>query len=90
MLRLDGNAVAGLLAEIYGRDVTSDVGTCDACGAHEPLGAVHVYRSAGVTLRCPHCDAVLMCVVARAGQMWFHARGLRTLEVTRRADRTAG
>ena len=32
-LTLDGNAVAGLLAEIFGADVTTARGTCDGCGA---------------------------------------------------------
>jgi len=62
---LDGNAVAGLLNEIFGVEMTIAVRTCGNCGASEPLGAVHVFRGAGVVLRCPHCESVLAKLVAR-------------------------
>ena len=80
-MHLDGNAVAGLLSEVFGRDVTTDVGTCASCGAREPVGAIHVYRSAGLTLRCPHCDAVLIRVVTGRSSVWLDLGGLRTLEL---------
>ncbi len=37
---LDGNAVGGLLIEVFGREMTSARGCCDGCGAINPLGAV--------------------------------------------------
>jgi hypothetical protein len=80
-LRLDGNAAAGVLAEVFAVDVTAAVGTCDACGAADHVGAVHVYRAAGLVLRCRSCDAVLMRVVEGPGRMWVDLRGLRSLEV---------
>lgn len=80
-LRLDGNAAAAVLAEIFGRDVTDAVGTCDGCGASEPVGAVHLYRGAGIVLRCPDCEAVLLRVVATESRAWIDLRGLRSLEV---------
>ena len=39
-LTLDGNALAGLLREVFEADLTSALGTCDACEATEPIGAV--------------------------------------------------
>ena len=42
-LRLDGNAAAGLLHEVFGTEVTIARGTCDGCGAVEAVGAVHLY-----------------------------------------------
>jgi hypothetical protein len=80
-LRLDGNAVAGVLDEVFATEVTIAVGTCDGCGAANPIGAVHVYRSAGTVLRCPGCDAVLMRVVEAGTRVWIDLRGLRSLEV---------
>ena len=82
-LRLDGNAAAGLLHEVFGTEVTTARGTCDGCGVVEPVGAVHLYRSAGSVLRCPHCDAVLMLIVEGRTSIWIDARGLRSLEVPR-------
>src|SRR6266498_3240834 len=52
-LTLDGNAVAGLLAEVFAAEMTTARGTCNHCGAVEPVGAVRVYRAAGFVLRCP-------------------------------------
>ena len=52
-LMLDGNAAAGLLQEVFADEMTTAVGTCDNCGASEAVGAVHLYRGAGIVLRCP-------------------------------------
>jgi len=49
-LMLDGNAVAGLLQEVFAVEMTTALETCDGCGATEPVGAVHVYR--GAVLLC--------------------------------------
>jgi hypothetical protein len=80
-LRLDGNAVAGLLREVFAAEATTASGTCDGCGAVEPVGAVHVYMAAGVVLRCPHCDSVVMKLVKDGERIWIDLRGLRTLEL---------
>jgi Zn finger protein HypA/HybF involved in hydrogenase expression len=80
-LMLDGNAVAGLLAEVFAVEMTTARGTCDGCGAVEPLGAVHVYKAAGYVLRCPHCDAVLAKLVTDGSRTWADLRGIRALEL---------
>lgn len=80
-LRLDGNAAAGLLYEVFAADVTTASGTCDGCGATEAVGAVHVYQAAGTVLRCPHCESVLLKIVSDGTRFWMDARGLRALEL---------
>jgi Zn finger protein HypA/HybF involved in hydrogenase expression len=80
-LRLDGNAAAGTLQQVFAVEVTTAVGTCASCGATDAVGAVHVYMAAGVVLRCPHCDSVLMRVVDSGTRMWVDFSGLRMLEV---------
>jgi Family of unknown function (DUF6510) len=80
-LMLDGNAVAGLLAEVFAVEMTTARGTCDGCSAVEPVGAVHVYKAAGYVLRCPHCEAVLAKLVTDGSRTWADLRGLRTLEI---------
>ena len=81
-LKLDGNAAAGILQEVFAVEITTSLGTCDGCGAVEAVGAVSVYsRGPGVVLRCPHCDAVLMKIVSDGERVWADLRGLRTLEL---------
>jgi hypothetical protein len=80
-LRLDGNAIAGLLAEVFAVEMTTARGTCAGCGAVEPIGAVHVYKAAGYVLRCPHCDAVLAKLVTDGSRTWADLRGVRALEL---------
>ncbi len=80
-LRLDGNAAAGLLSEIFAGEVTTAVGTCDSCGSSDAVGAIHVYLAAGTVLRCRHCEAVVMKVVTDGERIWVDVRGLRTLEL---------
>jgi hypothetical protein len=80
-MRLDGNAAAGILQEVFATEVTTAVGTCGGCGAVDAIGAVHVYMAAGVVLRCPHCDRVLMRIVQGRERVWLDLSGLRSLEV---------
>ena len=80
-LMLDGNAVAGLLQEVFGADMTSAIGSCARCGATEPVGASHVYLGAGIVLRCPHCDNTLAAIVTDEGRTWISLQGIRALEL---------
>jgi len=84
-LTLDGNAIAGLLQEVFVLEMTSAIGTCASCGASEPIGAVRVFRGAGVVLRCPHCGDVLAKIVKREEQACVDLSGFRTLEGASRA-----
>jgi hypothetical protein len=81
-LMLDGNAVAGLLREIFAVEMTTAIGTCNGCGAVDAVGAVHVYQGAGIVLRCPHCHDPLVKIVKDGARMWIDMRGLRTLELS--------
>jgi hypothetical protein len=80
-LMLDGNAVAGLLREVFALEMTTSLGTCEGCGATEPLGAVHVYRGAGIVLRCPHCHTALATIVASDTAVWIGLSGIRALRI---------
>jgi hypothetical protein len=80
-LMLDGNAIAGLLQEVFAVEMTTALGTCGGCGATEAVGAIHVYRGAGIVLRCPHCDNALVTMVEGEARMWIGFPGLRALEV---------
>ena len=80
-LMLDGNAVAGLLQEVFTVEITSAIGTCDSCGQSGAVGALHVFQGAGVVLRCPHCDNALMTIVKEDARLCIGFGGMRTLEV---------
>jgi hypothetical protein len=85
-LKLDGNAIGGLLGEIFAFEMTAARGTCAACGTEGAMGAAVVYMQApGAVARCPACDSVLMRVVGAEGRIWLEARGLSCLEL--RTDR---
>jgi hypothetical protein len=59
---LDGNAIAGLLAELFGTDMTTADRGCASCGAHRAIGAHRLYRGAGMVLRCPACGDLAMTI----------------------------
>ena len=60
-MHLDGNAAAGLLAEVFTVEATTAVVTCAGCGASGPLGAAVAYVSdIGTVVRCATCEEVLI------------------------------
>ena len=81
-LMLDGNAVAGLLQEVFAVEMTTALGTCGNCGAMDAVGAMHVYRGAGIVMRCSHCDNPLVTIVKDDTRMWIGFAGVRTVQVT--------
>jgi len=81
-LMLDGNAVAGLLQEVFAVEMTTAIGTCDSCGATDAVGAMHVHRGAGIVMRCPHCHNALLTIVKDDTRVYIGFPGVRTLQVT--------
>ena len=74
-LRLDGNAVAGLLVEIFGEDLTPVGSTCPDCGREGEIATLHAYTHApGVVLRCPACDALLLAIAKTPRGVRYQAR----------------
>jgi len=81
-LMLDGNAVAGLLQEVFAVEMTTAIATCGACGAADAVGATHVFRGAGIVMRCPRCDNALVTIVKDDTRVWIGFAGVRTVQVT--------
>ena len=80
-LKLDGNAIAGLLREIFTMEMTNAESTCAGCGAVHAVGRVDVYLNApGAVVRCPACEQVLMRIVHGRGRYWLDLTGTRSLE----------
>ena len=81
--RLDGNSAAGLLSEIFARDMTTARATCAHCGARGCLGALILYgQEMGAVLRCPGCDAVVLHISRTATHVWMDASGARQICIT--------
>ena len=80
MERLDGNAIGGVLAEIFGTEMTVAVGVCGSCGATGPVAELHVYlRAPGIVFLCATCESVLLKIVQSERRTWLDLSGLRTL-----------
>jgi hypothetical protein len=81
-LRLDGNAAAGIMSEIFARDVTAARATCVSCGATDTVGALVLYaREMGAVLRCPSCQAVVLRLARTPTELWLDATGCRCIVV---------
>jgi hypothetical protein len=77
---LDGNAIGGMLIEIFGHEMTVAVATCGGCGVSRPLAETAVYLDGpGVVVRCRTCDSVLAVVVERRGAYCVDVRGVAQL-----------
>lgn len=81
-LRLDGNAVGGLMLELFGADMTAAEAVCGSCGAHGEMARLDVYLAAGIVGRCSHCDAVMMRIVQSESRTWIDLSGIATLELS--------
>jgi hypothetical protein len=80
--RLDGNSAAGLLSEIFVRDVTTARATCVGCGSTDSLGALHMYaQEMGAVLRCPDCECVVLRIVRTPTHVWLDATGSRAIAI---------
>ena len=77
---VDGNALGGMLLEVFGREMTDAQGCCAACGSVHAIGAMIVYRSAGDVMRCPTCDQVVVVATTIREQIRINLAGVRWLE----------
>lgn len=87
-LMLDGNAVAGLLQELFGAEMTANSAQCAHCGKVSMLGAMLLFGGAmGNVLRCPWCEEVTMRILARNGNFWLDMQGISYLRLKQDASR---
>ena len=82
-LRLDGNAAAGPLGEVFSFEVTTAEYACGGRGTTDRIGAATVYevRGLGTIVRCPSCDHALIRLAHSRGRHRLDLRGIRHLQV---------
>ena len=84
MEALDGNAIGGLLLDVFGAEMTTATGVCAHCGAAGELATLVVYLQApGTVVRCRGCGNVLVVIVDRGGIKCVDLSGVAALD---RAD----
>jgi len=87
-LKLDGNAIGGLLVELFGSDLTAANGVCASCGAEGHVATLDVYVHApGVVGRCRSCGAVMIRIVRSETRTWLDLSGTRTIEIAAAEER---
>jgi len=78
---LDGNAIAGLLFDTFGGEMTTAIGVCANCAARAQVAELVVYlRAPGTVVRCRTCGSVLMVVVTARRTNCVDLRGFASLE----------
>ena len=81
-LRVDGNAAAGMLSELFARDLTAGRAKCAGCGTTRTIGTLHVYsRGMGMVVRCPSCDGVVLRIARTPTQIWLDVRGAVSISI---------
>ena len=83
---LDGNVAAGLLASVFGAEMTAIPGRCAHCGDMHAIGELRAYvRAPGAVLRCPSCGGIIIRVVETPTATYVDARGAAYLRFDRRS-----
>jgi hypothetical protein len=83
--RVDGNAAAGILSELFVPDLTVARAKCATCGATGMIGVLLVYaHGMGTVMRCPSCDGVVMRIARTPTHLWLDATGATSISVSAR------
>ena len=83
-LVLDANAIGGLLAGLFGADVTGRAGECAHCHTVSTVATMRAYtRGPGIVVRCPACTDVVLRVVETPTEMYVDLAGMRTIRLGR-------
>lgn len=64
---LDANAIAGMLHEVFGAEMTAQESQCAHCGNQAQVGTFRVYdmHGPGVVVRCSTCAEIVIRLVRR-------------------------
>jgi hypothetical protein len=77
---LDGNAIGGLLWEVFGAEMTAARAVCGNCGRAAAVAELTVYLHApGVVTRCRTCGVVLIVITTHGDLHCVDLSGLSDL-----------
>jgi uncharacterized Zn finger protein len=83
-LMLDGNALGGMLHDIFAAEMTAALAECANCGNMAEMGALLAFTQApGMVLRCPTCEQVMMRIVQTPDVIYLDTRGVAYLRIER-------
>ncbi|HKD88734.1 MAG TPA: DUF6510 family protein [Streptosporangiaceae bacterium] len=78
---LDGNAIGGLLHEVFRTEMTAAEATCAHCGNTAQVAEAVVYvRAPGTVMRCRTCTSVLAVVVRKQEMNCVDMSGVAALQ----------
>jgi hypothetical protein len=80
---LDGNAIAGLMEDVFGSEMTTATIECGHCSRRWLVAELMVYLEApGTVVRCRSCtDVVMVIVEARRGIRCVDLMGITMVEM---------
>ena len=82
-LRVDGNAAAGILSELFVPDLTAGRAKCASCGVTRTIGVLLVYaHGMGTVMRCPECNGVIMRIARTPTHVWLDATGADSIVIS--------
>jgi hypothetical protein len=78
---LDGNAIGGLLHEVFGTEMTTAETTCAHCGHTAQVAEAIAYvRAPGTVMRCRTCTSVLAVMVRKQEMTCVDLSGMSALQ----------
>lgn len=84
-LMLDGNALAGLLHELFDVEMTIAPVECASCGRNGELGSLWAFaESPGYVLRCPACQNIVVRMTVTPEHIYLDARGAAFVRIPKR------
>ena len=74
---LDGNALAGVMHDLFAREMTTMEYKCTSCGHTGVMAEMVVYMSGpGTVARCRGCDTILLMLAERRGMYCVDMPGM--------------
>ncbi len=85
-LMLDGNALAGLLHELFDVEMTVAPVECATCERLGELGSLWAFaESPGYVLRCPGCQNVILRMSITPHEVFVDARGAAYMRIPKKS-----
>ena len=83
-LMVDGNALAGMLQEVFSLEMTASPTQCAHCGYQGEMGTLLAFIcTPGLVLRCPGCENVILRIVSTPRAVYLDARGAAYLRLAK-------